>query len=56
MSSIGNEYPEEWYSEINFDCGYCDEVNEDVETLVSGGYTEVKCKKCGKTNTFDGLE
>jgi hypothetical protein len=52
MSRIGNEYPSEYYTEVNFNCDDCDILNEDVETLVSGGSVSVKCKICNYANEW----
>lgn len=53
MSRIGNEYPDEYYTEVNFNCDDCEILNEDIETLVSGGSVAVKCRICNHTNTWE---
>ena len=53
MSRIGNEYPEEYYDTVNFDCDNCGIINEDIEVLVTGGFVSAKCKICNYTNEWE---
>lgn len=50
---VGNEYPEEYYDTVNFACDNCEILNEDIETLISGGHVAVKCKICNYTNEWE---
>ena len=53
MSRIGNEYPEEYVTDVTFNCDDCEILNEDIETMVSGGGVSVKCRICNHTNTWE---